>query len=113
MTPLKLAFCSLALSMTAQASLAQGDIPIPYSEAPIIFAALVGPGALEYTDRSVSAFNFATPNGNVDLSRPNSAALASPGTPPVFFLAPPGSIGSVGAGQGLDDMLDSSAGLLD
>lgn len=111
MTPLKLAFCSLALSVTAQASLAQ-DSNLP-SGAPIVFAALVGPGPLENTNTSVSAFNFATPNGNVDLSRPNSAILASSGTPPVFFLAPPGSIGSVGAGQGLDDMLDSSAGLLD
>ncbi len=66
--------------------------------APVVFAALVGPGANNNAGANVGSFNFTTPDGSVDLSRPNAATLATPGVPPVFFIAPPGTIQDVSAG---------------
>ncbi|MCT4558193.1 MAG: hypothetical protein N4A61_09055 [Pelagimonas sp.] len=96
------------------AALALPSLAVAQSSQPIIFTALVGPGPQPRTSKSVGNFNFSTPNGNVDLSRPNSAALAGQGTPPVLLLAPPGitSLAITGA-LGIDSMLDSSAGILD
>lgn len=65
--------------------------------APVIFAALVGPGPLTQTNANVGSFNFNSPDGNVDLSRPGGAVLATPGAAPIFFIAPPGTIPSVNA----------------
>lgn len=67
-------------------------------EAPVIFAALNGPGPLSNAGAGTGSFNFSTPNGDVDLNRPGAAVLATPGQPPVFFIAPPGSIQSVTSG---------------
>ncbi len=78
--------------------------------APVVFAALVGPGANNNAGANVGSFNFTTPDGSVDLSRPNAATLATPGVPPVFFIAPPGTIQDVSAGlngQGGGDDGDS------
>lgn len=63
--------------------------------APVVFAALSGPGPLTQTDSDIGSFNFSTPEGSVDLNRPGAAVLASPGAPPIFFIAPPGSIQDV------------------
>jgi len=71
------------------------QLGVPQAGAPIVFAALVGPGPLTQTNANVGSFNFSTPNGDVDLNRPNSAVLASPDQPPLIFLAPPGSIQGV------------------
>lgn len=66
--------------------------------APVVFAALVGPGANNNTGANVGSFNLATPDGTVDLNRPGAAVLATPGAPPVFFIAPPGAIQNASAG---------------
>lgn len=60
--------------------------------APVVFAALVGPGPNNNVGSGVGSFNLSTPNGAVNLNRIGSAALATPGAPPVFFIAPPGAI---------------------
>lgn len=95
---------ALALVASSTAGLAQSQ--------PIIFAALAGPGPLSQTNADVGSFNFATPNGDVDLNRPSSVVLASPNDPPVFFLAPPGGIIDI-MDDGIDGSLDASAGILD
>jgi hypothetical protein len=59
------------------------------ASAPVVFAALVGPGPLTQTNANIGSFNFSSPNGSVDLNRPGGAVLAVPGAPPVFFLEPP------------------------
>ncbi|MBO6836700.1 MAG: FecR domain-containing protein [Alphaproteobacteria bacterium] len=64
---------------------------------PVVFAALAGPGPLTQTNANTGSFNFSSPNGSVDLNRPGGAVLASPGQPPVFFIAPPGAIQQVSA----------------
>lgn len=60
--------------------------------APVVFAALVGPGPLSSTGSGTGSFNFSSPNGSVDLNRPGGSVLAVPGQPPVFFIAAPGAI---------------------
>lgn len=67
---------------------------------PVIFAALAGPGPLTQTNSNTGSFNFSTPDGSVDLNRPGGAVLATPGQPPVFFIAPPGAIQQVSASLG-------------
>lgn len=59
---------------------------------PVVFAALVGPGPLSQTGATTGSFNFSSPDGSVDLNRPGGAVLATPGQPPVFFIAPPGAL---------------------
>jgi len=91
------------------------QLNVPQAGAPIVFAALVGPGPLTQTNANVGSFNFSTPNGDVDLNRPNSAVLASPNQPPLIFLAPPGSIQGVtndltGGDSDGSDQSDSSEG---
>jgi len=81
---------------------------------PVVFSALTGPGPATQNNGSTGSFTFSTPDGSVDLSRPGGAVLATPGTPPVFFIAPPGTIQSMDStGLGIDSMLDGSAGVLD
>jgi len=63
----------------------------PQPNQPVVFAALVGPGPTAQGGGQGS-FTFSSPNGSVDLNRPGGAVLATPGQPPVFFIAPPGSI---------------------
>ena len=80
---------------------------------PIVLAALAGPGPQANTNANTGSFNFSTPNGSVDLNRPGGAVLATPpGQPPVFFIAPPGTIQDIGS-MGIDAILDASAGILD
>ncbi|MEQ8828476.1 MAG: FecR domain-containing protein [Alphaproteobacteria bacterium] len=67
---------------------------------PVVFAALAGPGPLTQTNANTGSFNFSSPDGSVDLNRPGGAVLASPGQPPVFFIAPPGAIQRVSAPLG-------------
>ncbi|MEC9268895.1 MAG: FecR domain-containing protein [Pseudomonadota bacterium] len=77
---------------------------------PVVFAALAGPGPLTQTNANTGSFNFSSPNGSVDLNRPGGAVLASPGQPPVFFIAPPGAIQQVSAplrGRGQQQQSDS------
>lgn len=94
-----------AVAFVAPAAMAQNQ-----PSQPVIFSALVGPGPL--TPNSVTTFNFTTPNGDVDLNRPGAFVVTDPGDASIFFLAPPGdTIGA--AGDGIDAILDSSAGLLD
>lgn len=63
---------------------------------PVVFAALVGPGPSTQTNSGTGSFQFSSPNGSVDLNRPGAAVLATPGQPPVFFIAPPGAIQNIG-----------------
>ncbi len=65
---------------------------------PVVFAALAGPGPLTQTNANTGSFNFSSPDGSVDLNRPGGAVLATPGQPPVFFIAPPGAIQNVTRG---------------
>lgn len=58
---------------------------------PVVFATLAGPG-MQSTGVPSGSFTFSSPNGSVDLNRPGGAVLATPGQPPVFFIAPPGAI---------------------
>lgn len=67
---------------------------------PVVFAALAGPGPLTQTGSNTGSFNFSSPNGSVDLNRPGGAVLAAPGQPPIFFIAPPGTIQNVSAPLG-------------
>ena len=62
---------------------------------PVIFAALAGPGA-GAPGVVPGSFSFTGPQGSVDLNRPGGAVLATPGAPPVFFIAPPGAIAALG-----------------
>jgi hypothetical protein len=81
---------------------------------PVVFSALTGPGPATQTNESAGTFQFSIPDGSVDLNRPGGSVLATPGTPPVFFIAPPGTIQSMdSAGMGIDSTLDGSAGILD
>ncbi|MCR9220632.1 MAG: FecR family protein [Alphaproteobacteria bacterium] len=66
---------------------------------PVVFAALVGPGPTSQ-GQNTGSFNFSSPNGSVDLNRPGGAVLATPGQPPVFFIAPPGAINDLGLQSG-------------
>ncbi|NMM45151.1 FecR domain-containing protein [Rhodospirillaceae bacterium KN72] len=67
----------------------------PQPNQPVVFAALAGPGPLSQTGSSTGSFTFSSPNGSVDLNRPGGAVLATPGQPPVFFIAPPGAVNNV------------------
>jgi hypothetical protein len=77
---------------------------------PVVFAALAGPGPLNQTGANTGSFNFSSPDGSVDLNRPGGAVLATPGAPPVFFIAPPGAIQNLSATStgGADDGGDAS-----
>lgn len=61
---------------------------------PVVFAALAGPGP-QSSGTPTGSFSFSTPNGSVDLNRPGGAVLATPGQPPVFFIAPPGALNNL------------------
>ncbi|MBP5857210.1 FecR domain-containing protein [Marivibrio halodurans] len=61
---------------------------------PVVFAALAGPG-MQSTGVPTGSFTFSSPNGSVDLNRPGGSVLATPGQPPVFFIAPPGAINTL------------------
>lgn len=77
----------------------------PSPNAPIVFASLMGPGP-NVQGGGQGSFTFSTPNGSVDLNRPGGSVLATPGQPPVFFIAPPGSINNLtqqGSGAGNDE----------
>ena len=41
------------------------------------------------------SINFSSFEGSVDLNRPGAAVLATPGAPPVFFIAPPGTLQNI------------------
>ena len=89
----------------------------PQPNQPVVFAALAGPGPLSQTGSNTGSFTFSSPNGSVDLNRPGGAVLATPGQPPVFFIAPPGTMNNVsqsltgrGAQSGGDGGGDGSDG---
>jgi len=63
----------------------------PGPSQPVVFAALIGPGPT-VPGGGQGSFTFSSPDGSVDLNRPGGAVLATPGQPPVFFIAPPGSL---------------------
>ncbi|MEQ8603866.1 MAG: FecR family protein [Marivibrio sp.] len=74
--------------------------PLPGSGGPpVVFAALAGPGA-GAPGAVAGSFTFSSPQGTVDLNRPGGAVLATPGQPPVFFIAPPGAISALGQQTG-------------
>lgn len=66
----------------------------PTPNSPVVFASLVGPGQT-VQGGGQGSFTFSTPSGSVDLNRPGGSVLATPGQPPVFFIAPPGAIGNL------------------
>lgn len=59
------------------------------ADAPVVFATLVGPGPNNNAGSGVGSFDLTTPDGTVGLNRIGASALATPGAPPVFFIAPP------------------------
>ncbi|MDF1749840.1 MAG: FecR domain-containing protein, partial [Alphaproteobacteria bacterium] len=71
-----------------------GNVP----NQPVVFAALSGPGPLTQTGANVGSFTFSSPDGSVDLNRPGGSVLATPGQPPVFFIASPEQLGQVTTG---------------
>ena len=72
----------------------------PQPNQPVVFAALMGPGPLSQTGSNTGSFTFSSPNGSVDLNRPGGAVLATPGQPPVFFIAPPGAVNNISQNLG-------------
>ncbi|WP_407491650.1 hypothetical protein [Pseudooceanicola sp. MF1-13] len=96
-----------ALAVTPQYLSAQASQPV-------VFSALVGPGPETQTNENTGSFTFSTPDGSVDLDRQGGPVSANPGTPPAFFIAPPGTIQSIDpVGTGIDSTLDGAAGFLD
>lgn len=79
----------------------------PSPNNPVVFASLMGPGP-NMQGGGQGSFTFSSPNGSVDLNRPGGSVLATPGQPPVFFIAPPGAINNLtqqlsGGGNDEDD----------